>query len=133
MSVGVWDPNTRPPEITRELLARFIQLGEKADTQIMDDSFSKVEQTKHAPLMRLPHEQWVAHIKHLDAAQLWQLTRFLTVAEMKFAGWRADEHSPVIAIASTLKAMGQPLVKEQLMWIRTHSDNRFLPHGKIGG
>lgn len=129
----MWDPQATPVKITPELLSRFISLGEHADNKNLGEMLNQDEQMQYAPLMRLAHKQWCHQTKTLDANQLWQLIRFFTIAEMKLSGWRADEHSPVIAIARVLKDKGNPLDREQLLWLRAHSDNRFLPNGKVSG
>lgn len=131
MAVGVWDPKQAGPEINRELLDRFVHLGQALSSTQPKLDIDETEQQRYAALMHAKHALWQGAIKDLDNTQLWQLIRFLVIAEMQLPGWRADEYSPVIPIARELRERGTPLQKEQLTWLRKHSDNRFLPHGRI--
>jgi hypothetical protein len=133
MSVGVWDPNAKAAKLDAEIVVRMVDWGKQADAKPLSELLSEEEQSQYAPLMHVEADKWSAVIKGLDNEQLWQLICFLTIAEMSFPAWRSDEQSPVITIATELKTRGKPLNKEQLLWIRAHSDNRFLPHGKVVG
>ena len=80
--------------------------------------------------MRLDSADWQAAAVDLSDAQLLCLIRFLCVAE-NLAGWEAGEHSPVITLARALRVRGTRLDKDLLRWIRSVSDNRFLPYGPL--
>lgn len=131
MSVGVWDPKHTPPELEQAVLSRFISLSDEQTLDKLSTVMSQDEQNRYAQLMYFAHTRWRSAISDLDNTQLWKLIQFLSVAEMQLPSWRADEQSPVIAIARELNERGAPLQREQLIWLRKHSDNRFLPHGRV--
>jgi len=73
---------------------------------------------------------WAKAAQALDDERLVALIRFFTRAEMAFAGWKGGDRSPVIALAAELKRRGA-FPADLTRWIRTNSDNRFLPYGSL--
>lgn len=134
MSVGAWEPDQTTSEdkaqesIDRALLQRYIAaaqaeapLGESLETAEMRASH----------LIRLPAQRWLEESEAWDSEQLWQLIRFFTLAEKQLPGWDAGAESAVIPLAKALRRRKTPLNKEQLLWIKQHSDNRYLPYGPL--
>ena len=134
MSTGLWDPAVgAATTIEPEFIRRCIELGKAECWEQLPQQLSTEEQQRQSALMMLDAQYWEPLLKTLETAELIALLKFLTVAEMKFPNWRAGEKSPVITIASELKARGQALDRALLQWIRAHSDNRFLPYGAVIG
>jgi len=128
--VDSWEPGTPEsrtlePPFLQDCLQRFAgcppaELGER---------FPPEEQRRYAGIMRCPWSSWRRVAARFSDAEVRQLIRFLTLAEMHFAGWRTGQSSPVIPLARMLRERGQELEREFLLWLREHSDNRYLPYG----
>lgn len=132
MSIGTWSPDTgNTARLERSWLDRFIALGRDADLERLPTLLTPREQADLAPCMRVPAGDWQAIVQDYDNEALWHLIRFLTMTEMHLPGWQAGKDSPVIWVHRVLKQRGAPLSKEQLHWIRAHSDNRFIPNGAL--
>jgi hypothetical protein len=132
MSLGTWTPeNEAPDTVDPQWLRRCIQLVEQGHLQDLGAALDEAEQTRHAPLMRADEETWRPALETLDEAELLQLVKFFTVAEMQLPNWEAGERSPVIWINRLLRQRGSALPRELLQWIREHSDNRFIPYGAL--
>jgi len=134
MSVGAWEPqvggqqNESHWEFDRDQLCRLIA------AVITEGSLAKElkEEDKQASrLIRLPSQHWQEESQHWNNDQLWQLIRFFTLAEMQLTGWDAGAESAVIPLAKILRQRKAPLEREQLLWIRKHSNNRYLPYGPL--
>lgn len=143
MSVGAWEPdnqasNDQPrTEIDRALIKRIIDAINEADGANTDGnpapelkSFGQ-ELLSANWLAGLPATQWLEEASHWDSTQVWALIRFFTLAEMQLQDWQGGAESPVIPLAKSLRQRKAPLQREQLLWIRQHSDNRYLPYGPL--
>lgn len=131
MSVGAWEPEKSNPqkvEIDREQLRRFI--ASVTSGELQEENLSDQDRTA-SQLVRLPAQHWLDESEHWQAEEIWQLIRFFTLAEATLPGWDAGAESAVIPLAKSLRRRQQPLSKEQLLWIRQHSDNRYLPYGPL--
>ncbi|MFC6634635.1 hypothetical protein [Microbulbifer taiwanensis] len=134
MSVGAWEPqkpsaqDSSDGEISRALLLRCLSAGQ-SPTPLGESLPQEDRQASH--LMRLPLQRWLEESEHWDNQQLWQLIQFFTLAEMQLPGWDAGADSPVIPLAKALRRRQAPLSREQLLWIRQNSDNRYLPYGPL--
>lgn len=137
MSIGSWDPDAAAKsqsqqldqpslQCLRDCASRLANNPEQAVNSLLDTD----QQQQLAPLMQLPASDWQQSCAELDSEELLQLIRFFTLAE-SLPGWQCGDKSPVIALAKLLKQRGQRLEREQLLWIREHSDNRFLPYGPL--
>ncbi len=134
--VGTWDPDAPPAASAPDMdfLRRAIALCQSGGLDTLESALSPTEQQRHAVLMqRDENGVWDAVAEHFTDDELRDLIRFFTVAEMRLPGWRADAHSPVIALARTLRRRSAPLDRELTTWIRSQSDNRYLPWGAVPG
>ena len=143
MSVGAWEPENQASndqsrtEIDRALLQRIIDIFEETHGEegAAPDSLdlTSVDRDVQAAnwLAGLPTAQWLEEASHWDDTQLWALIRFFTLAEMQLPDWQGGAESPVIPLAKSLRMRKAPLQREQLLWIRQHTDNRFLPYGPL--
>lgn len=91
--------------------------------------FSAEELEDLAPLMRCQKDEWSAAAARLKDDQLVRLVRLLTLAE-RLPGWQARERSPVIALMAELRLRNAVPV-DLGPWIRSNTDNRFLPWGSL--
>lgn len=134
MSVGAWEPENPPQqdntngEIERELLSRFIHAAQSPAS--LQDTLQQGD-LKASHLIRLPAQRWLEESEHWNSEQIWQLIQFFTLAEKQLPGWDAGAESAVIPLAKALRRRKEPLGREQLLWIREHSDNRYLPYGPL--
>ena len=134
MSVGAWEPKSAanvdaaPAEISRDLLKRFIEAVQSGDP-LSERLESGDLEASH--LIRLPAQRWLEESAQWDDAQLWHLICFFTLAEQQLPGWDAGAESAVIPLAKALRRRQAPLNRDQLLWIREHSDNRYLPYGPL--
>lgn len=135
MSVGAWDPKQSAESnaftIDQTLLQHFVSLSEQQQLDDLKAHLTESQIDQQIPLMTLGKEPWFKAAEPLSTSQINHLIRFFTLAEMQLNGWQAGSESPVVWLAKVLRQRKQPLEKEQLLWIRAHSDNRFLPNGAL--
>lgn len=134
MSVGAWEPeNLDSNKSTRQELDRAIldKLIKAMDEVTESVSTLDTELTSANWLAGLPAKQWLEEAKVMDSEHIWALIRFFTLAEMQLPDWQGGAESPVIPLAKSLRQRKSPLSREQLLWIRQHSDNRYLPYGPL--
>ncbi len=136
MSLGTWDPTTQSAKSSLSIdpawLREFIAIAQdESALGNLNQALPEQAIIQRAGLMQLDIDDWNAACSGMDGAELLALIRFFTLAEQQLAGWHAGHKSPVIALARLLKQRGAPLNRELQLWIRQHSDNRYLPHGKL--
>jgi hypothetical protein len=132
MTIGSWDPTaTETFTISSEILAKFSRLANSDQLTELSEQLSNEEIQQQAPIMRLDFQQWQNAATDIDSHTLIALIRFFTIAEQQFSGWEGQEKSPVIYLNKLLKLRKEPLDKDTLLWIRTNSNNRFLPNGAL--
>lgn len=134
MSIGSWDPAADAAahsiHIEESTLRRFIGFAASDQLDQLETLMPAEERQTLSGLMALDPAQWLAAAEPLADDDILQLVRFFTVAE-SLPGWEAAEKSPVIPLAKTLRKRGNRLDKDLLKWIRSVSDNRFLPYGPL--
>ena len=134
MSIGSWDPAADAAaqniHVEPEILARFITLSETQKLDQLDDYISGVESQELSGLITLDASVWTDTAQTLSDEQILHLIRFFAVAE-NLPGWETGDKSPVIPLAKSLRKRGVRLEKELLKWLRSVSDNRFLPYGPL--
>ncbi len=134
MSVGTWQPpdtTTTDANIDPDFLRQCIALGSDQGLNRLELEIDETTRSQQALIMRLPPESWVAAVADCSSADIRQLVRFLVLAEMTFSGWEAGELSPVITLNKLLKQRGEPLTRDEVLWIKKNSRNRYLPNGPI--
>ena len=151
MSVGAWEPANKASndqssrEIDRALL---VQIFEKMGCATSPDLDAKESPATTPDLTRadlsglpaalksahwlagLPATQWLEEAQQWQPEQVWALIRFFALAEAQL-DWPGGAESPVIPLAKSLRQRKAPLSRDQLLWIREHSDNRYLPYGPL--
>lgn len=136
MTVGSWTPPSKDDSQTAEIDADFLQrclvIGrDDQQLQQLKTCLSDADQSNYSALMRLPQQAWSNAVTDFSAADIYALMRFFTVAEMQLPGWEADALSPVIWLNKALKHRGEGLQREQVMWIKQNTRNRYLPNGAV--
>jgi len=133
MTTSSWSPTPAksPYIIDANLLQVFIQFSEKKCWNKLPSLLTPDEIKVHRALMTQSKETWFKTAEQFSSEQLLLLVRFFTLAEMQFNGWQAAEKSPVIWITKVLRQRKNPLPQELLVWIKSHSDNQFLPNGAL--
>ncbi len=136
MSTGTWDPSSNTskldinidPASLADLLKRFLALAENNQLDNLATQMDEQDRSQFA-IMQADLALWQNALSDYSEAQLIALIRFFTLVEMALPEWAAGAKSPVISINKILKSRGHKLDREMLMWIKQHSDNRFIPNG----
>ncbi len=129
MSTGSWIPEGEKSSLNlpgQALLASWASHDEDTIGQLDEVSQRALKSTINAGV-----DNWQPHLENCDSDTLLGLLRFFTLLEMAHPHLRADKHNPAIACAKLLRKRGNSLDKELLQWIRSVSDNRFLPYGPL--
>ena len=147
MTIGVWQPRKKA-NLTKPNLERLAAALDGDQVVLTPD-----EAAVDVALMQLEPGGWqvtltvfsllalyhgVRKMPHMGLVTLWisfgclivRLVRFFTLAEMQLAGWEAGKQSPVIPLVKVLKGRGS-FDAELRRWIKTHTDNRYLPYGSV--
>ncbi len=127
MSIGVWKPSTAVP-LTTAQLSTLLELLPEAMLDNLDD-LDVGDFQVYRSWMKTEAALWQS-AEDLDAQAKHQLIRFFTLAERDWVGWDAGKTSPVIALVASLKRMDQ-FDPEFRRWIKSHTDNRYLPNGAV--
>ena len=133
MSVNTWqpEPTTTDFAIDQQPLRQFIELSKQDQLLDLNNQLPAETIATQAPLMTLDKASWQEAVAPLSDDDLIHLVRFFTLAEQQLSGWEAQEKSPVIWLVKTLRQRKSPPSKDLLLWIKQHSDNRFLPNGAL--
>ncbi|MEC8075660.1 MAG: hypothetical protein VX122_05860 [Pseudomonadota bacterium] len=78
----------------------------------------------------ITHAGWSTVAQDLSTQDLVALIRLFTLGEGQFSSWQAGAKSAVIKLVRVMKARKE-MAPELTAWIKTNSDNRFLPHGDL--
>ena len=78
----------------------------------------------------ITHAGWSAVAQDLSTQDLVALIRLFTLGEGQFSSWQAGAKSAVIKLVRIMKARKE-MTPELSAWIKTNTDNRFLPHGDL--
>ncbi len=128
MSVEVWQP-TKVNQLTETKLDQYVGMVNSLDLDNLSGSLPELNQKSDSWLMKLDLTAWEI-ASRLDTEQIIALIRFFTLAEMQLAGWDAGKTSPVIALVKLLKKRGE-FASELKQWIKSNTDNRYLPNGAV--
>lgn len=134
MSLGSWDPDAAQQQVDfkadQSQLERFITLSRDNLLDNLAQHLSAEEQQIQAGWMQLPANRWEAEAVNCSDEDIVHLMRFFTMAEA-LPGWEAGASSPVIYLGKQLKKRKLGISKDLTLWIRQHSENRYLPHGPL--
>ena len=124
MAIDVWEPQ-KPLSIDEALLQELAGVYPRGETlaEQLDEPWVKDK-------MQLMHQEADAFraAQNLSDDVLADLIRFFTLAEMQLPGWEAGKKNPVIYLVRILKDRDgfDPGLRK---WIKTNTDNRYLPYG----
>lgn len=126
MSVNTYDPNAAAQPIDGELVRELCLLGINLDSGELD--LTDADAGRFSVLAA--HPDWSAQVEALSDAEVAALIRVFTLGEMKYSSWTAGEKSPVVSLVKVLKKRGS-YEAEFTRWIKSHTTNKFLPHGSL--
>lgn len=135
MSLGSWNPDDGSEPVTYQLDCALLQ--QLADFVSNDDwqqqlcVFIQQLPSDANAMMKLDAATWMTTCSDWARPSIWQLIQFFTVIEQQNALYNAGDKSPVIGLNKLLKQRQQPLSRDEVLWIKAHSDNRFLPNGPL--
>ncbi len=125
MSVDSFDPASLSAALDPKLVERLLTYAPDSEARL---DLPAEQVALFAPLVI--HADWPEVAEQCSDEQLHLLARIFTVGEMQYPSWSAGDKSAVIAIVRVLKARGA-FTTEDKRWIKSHTDNRFLPHGNL--
>ena len=132
MSVNSFDPQQFDPSQSSAELG--IALVEEAIlTAHAQDEGAQLRLTADEVASLAPaitHAGWSAVAQGLSTQDLVALIRLFTLGEGQFSSWQAGAKSAVIKLVRVMKARKE-MTPELNAWIKTNTDNRFLPHGDL--
>lgn len=128
MAVESFDPGSMRPILTAALLAELVALADLLDQPGLGLDTNAVRRT--TVVARHGTVDWAAAAATLTDADLVALIRVFAKGEKEVAGWEAGAKSPVIPMVRELKKRGT-YPAELTGWIKTNSENRYLPHGSL--
>ena len=132
MSVNSFDPQQFDPsqasaELGNALVEQAI-LAAHAQDEGAQLHLAAEEAATLAPA--ITHVGWSAVAQDLSTQDLVALIRLFTLGEGQFSSWQAGAKSAVIKLVRVMKARKE-MTPELSAWIKTNTDNRFLPHGDL--
>ena len=131
MVLGQWTPSVKKAvEIDNNILVRFIAWAETDQLNQLDTLLLPKEVQQYASLMKFSEQEWQMACSDYSAEKLKYLIQFFTMAE-RLPGWSAQQNSPVIWLNRLLNKKGESLSSQELLWIKEHSENQFIPNGSL--
>ena len=132
MSVEEWKPVKK---ITIDLakLRQYVAIASNFDDSNVAAALPVENISADSFLMSAAAADWV-QADELNSDDISNLIRFFTLAEMQLPGWEAGKSSPVIYLFKLLRKktdVDAEALKALRSWIKTNSDNRYLPNGAV--
>ena len=127
MTLGVWKPASEQSLSMTGLTGLLEQLPVDALQSLEGLTADAFEAQRN--WIKLPAQNWAA-AEALPLEHIRQLIRFFTLAQYHWAGWEAGKLSPVIPLVAQLKQR-DAFDATFRRWIKTNTDNRYLPNGAI--
>lgn len=135
MAIGTWEPEQDKPQeqhlLSADFLNRAVAISTESRLEDLEQAFAPEEQQQLSGIMQLAEEAWLRAVNEMSSDNIYHLMRFLTVAEMTFNNWEVGPKSPVIWLNKLLKTRGEALQREQVLWIKSNTRNRYLPNGAV--
>ena len=126
MSVNTYDPNAVAQPIDSELVGELCVLAMGLSSEQL--ALSDADVARFTALAS--HPDWSVLAETLNDTEISALIRVFTLGEMQYSSWAAGEKSPVVSLVKVLKKRGA-YTTEFTRWIKTHTTNKFLPHGSL--
>ena len=121
--VGAWEPPA-------ELGDRHALVLDETDTTGDRLDLGECAETRLREVVNAGAEAWTAFFADRTSERLVGWLRVLTLAEGSVVGCDAGPKSPVIALARLLRERAD-YPADLTAWIKSVSDNRFLPYGSL--
>lgn len=126
MTVESWDPSATSLTSRHRVILNHAALQLESETlQLTDD-----EQALLRPTMVVEAEAWLTFVAEESNASVEAWIKVLTLVERDFNGFEAGNRSPVLTLINVLKSR-DALPDDLFTWIKTHTQNRFLPYGSL--
>lgn len=134
MTTGTWEPGGAAlPEASDLAAAAALWRAEAgdADPAALDAALEGPLRERLRAAMQAPAGALAEVIATLDASAAEDLARLFTVLEA-LPGFEAGARSPVVPLVRHLRPqLDAEHFAELVRWIRTHTENRFIPHGSL--
>ena len=131
MGLGQWTPTAKKlSDIDHTVLNQFISWVESDQLSQLAVLLTDEQVQQYAAFMQFSEQTWQVACQDYASSSLETLIKFFTVAE-QLPGWSAQKNSPVIWLNRLLNKKGKRLSAEDLLWIKAHSDNQFIPNGSL--
>jgi hypothetical protein len=135
MNINTWSPNndgsTSSLDAHTISLQAYIEIGASDSIESTIDALPENTIALVTPLIKQDINFWQIAAEKLSSENIIHLIRFFTLAEEKHSALFAGNDSSVIALNKLLKLRKTPLSKNELLWIKAHTSNRYLPNGSI--
>lgn len=133
MSINTWSPDSENTDITASALElkEYIDIGASDAIVIAVENLSAKNIHLLTTLIKQDSVFWQTAAKNLSTENIIHLMRFFTLAEEKHSALFAGKEASVIGLNKVLKIRKTPLPKEELLWIKAHTTNRYLPNGSV--
>ena len=132
MSVNSFDPQQfDPSQASAELDNALVEQAISA-ARAQDEGAQLCLTTDEVAALvpAITHAGWSAVAQDLSTQDLVALIRLFTLGEGQFSSWQAGAKSAVIKLVRVMKARKE-MTPELSAWIKTNTENRFLPHGDL--
>jgi hypothetical protein len=129
MSTNTWIPDSPLPASNSIDLKKIIAIGQAENIETLVEQLPKLDIDTLTPVMKQNIEYWHSQITTFHRSDIIALIRFFTLAEEKHSQLFAGKQSPVIALNKWLKLQKMPLNKDELLWIKNNTSNRYIPNG----
>lgn len=132
-STGEWTPDQTAATLALDSnqLRRLAALSAQDKLEALATLLDRDEQQALSRSMQAGREPWYKAASPLADGELVDLIKTLAMAEMRLPNCACGAKSPVIHINRLLKQRGQALGTADLLWLKQHSTNRFIPNGPI--
>jgi hypothetical protein len=123
-------PKTTDSHPDAEVLSRLARAADRfAETgtcEIDDEELLRVH-----GWLKIQETVWHEVLADMSPEALYPLAVFFTLAEQKLPGWQAGARNPAIWACRMLKHLGQTPNKEKVRYLKSLTDNRYIPWGKV--
>ena len=129
MSVESFDPGMASTELTDAVVAQLLSLAGELNP-LQPDEFVVASELRGQLAFSITGDQWAGRLEPLQDHDLVALVQFFTLMEHRYPGWEAGAKSAVIPMVRELKNR-KAYSSEITRWIKSNTDNKFLPHGSL--
>ncbi|MEK9820854.1 MAG: hypothetical protein VXA40_08955 [Gammaproteobacteria bacterium] len=128
MGVDVWEPGGGSADVSIDetLLEKFIEAGHFLEEPLTEGFLTNYDIANESHVMQAGVEAWAA-TEVLPVEDILVLIKLFTLIEA-LPGWDAGSKSPVIALSKLLKRRNA-FTPDIRKWIKSNTDNRYLPYG----